>query len=248
MRRYSYILGLLVGAALLLVALALLIAPDRAAAPPTLDDRLRVGEALADLTPCLTCHSAYGSSQPVRDWAVVRHAPLDIAPETDANAGAFIESTTQTLKRQLDAELVDQGRRLLLLPETEAGREAYAAAVDDFLTVYEETRGPASRASLLHSLDLLRDVDRGLLALEHQAQPVKLARGMSAAPPCEMLAAQTVPPPVPVAVPDNLACAELPSRAAAEARLEPAPAPSMSVVLVHRRGPPSVEAAPMVLG
>ncbi len=248
MRRY-YTLVMMAGVALLLVALALLLAPEqRAAAPDTLDYRLQVGEALMDLSPCLTCHSASGASQPVREWAVVRHTPLDVTPEAPSNAGMFIESTTETLKRQLDAELVDLGQRLLTLPETEANREAYAALADDYLTVYEDTRAPASEAFLLSSLDLLRGVDRALLALEHQSQPVKLARGVPDAPPCETLAAQTAPPPAPVAAPVSFTPVEPSLGPSVEARPEPAPVPSLSVVLVHRRGPPSVEAAPVLLG
>lgn len=234
MLKHGYGIALTTGFLLLLAAGLLLLAPHGSAASDTRDQRLRIQDALVDLGPCLTCHSET-THEASRDTLAVART----ASERDA---VLAETAPDTLQDQLDARLVTLGYRLLDLPEAEASGAQAAALMDDYLYVYESTRSTradAGRAVLMAGFSLLDGLEQPLADLEAQAAPVRLAGSAPTAPRCDSLPARAAPPSIPAAGPLRLALAS--ASAAPEGLLETHVAfvQAVSVVLVHRRGPPS---------
>ena len=231
MFKHGYSIVLIVGLLLLLAAGLLLLVPRGSAAPDTLDQRLRIQDALVDLGPCLTCHTET-ANETSRDTLA--------APRAASGREAVVaESAPDTLQDQLDAQLVTLGHRLLDLPEVKASTAQAAALMDDYLHVYESTRADAGQAVLLSSLSLLDGFEQQLADLEAQAQPVKLVTSIPSAPRCEFVTARVAPPSIPIADHLHLALASTDASPASLLETHTRFVQDVCVILVHRRGPPS---------
>ncbi|HML23953.1 MAG TPA: hypothetical protein PKD09_20015 [Aggregatilinea sp.] len=230
MFKHGYGIAITAGLLLLLAAGLSLLVPHGNAASGTLDQRLRIQDALADLEPCLTCHS---------DTAAAARNTLVVARDVNEREAVLAETAPDPLQEQLDARLVALGHRLLKLPEAQANDDQAAALMDRYLQVYDTTRTGADRQVLLHDLSLLDGIEQGLADLEAQAAPVKLTHSVPTAPGCEMLSARTAPPVSPAA--DSARVAVATTGAVLDVLLENRTGfvQEVSVILVHRRGPPS---------
>jgi hypothetical protein len=147
---------------------------------------------------CLTCHrTLIAPLAPFESaFETTRVSPFD-APRLP-QAATPVPLTPQDA---LNAPLLDLGQRLLAAPPLDEA--AHSAAVAAYLQIYEAARGldrtasPAEVGTLLGRLAVL---ERALLALENQANPVRLRGGSSAPDPAPVALASSAPPPLPILV------------------------------------------------
>lgn len=170
MCKQTRLCSILACVALVCLAAALFALVRNTARASRADQRFELEQAVASLRACGSCHDASGAARvtarPVVDAAQTHQDTASPAP------------TSVALKHGLDARLLAAGERLLDLPAS-GGRgyaDAYADAVETYLTVYEGARGSDDVAVLNAALGTLRRLDDVLTGLEHAAHPVRLER------------------------------------------------------------------------
>lgn len=242
-------LALWAGCLLLLLAAALLVKSESAASSGLSGQRLRVQEALASSAPCLTCHSAVsGASKVVLD-AHLAHAPLEAAAEPVAVSTSLspAQTSTEIENAHVRAKWLEVGARLLAVDAQDL--DQYTAAVDQFVATtgaLSAATDAMAEAKVLRALDVASALT---LALEQQANPVRL-RGLEGAPRSETVESASAPsaPLVVAALVAGLSWA-LPALYVARGQTEAAEArPARLVYALRRRGPPVGVAAACLFG
>lgn len=233
------------GCLLLLLAAALLVKSEPAASPGLGGQRLRVQEALTGSTPCLTCHRAVaGASKVVLD-ARLAHASLEAAAVPVAGSASLSSAQTsmKTKNAHVRARWLEAGARLLAVDTRNLA--LYTTAVDQFV-VATEALSAVNDPEALRALDVVSALT---LALEQQANPVRL-RGVEAAPRPETATSASAPsaPLIVAALVASLSWA-LPALSVARRQAEAAESrPARLICALRRRGPPAGVVAACLFG
>ncbi len=160
-RRYGWLV--LIGLAFALLAAAVWVQSGADHSQDNAALRLRVQLAAAHLEQCLSCHPQNTTVTLVYRATgfhasdLVQEHPSDISdlPEVDP------------LKTQVDHQLIDLGKRIVAVPESD--HQSYAAVAQEYLRVYETTRTSADRETLLGALQSLQLLELQLREIENQA-------------------------------------------------------------------------------
>jgi len=239
MRKRSHGWFLLLGGLLLAAALLLALRVTRAPGAAQAGQTLRLEQAVTELEGgCLACHRTLTAPPAALRIAPAAGAvsPFDVQPPRPAETAS---PSSQPVA--LQAPLRDLGQRLLTVPAVNPA--ARSAAVDAYLEVYGAARAAGPRASAVERgalLGRLAALERAVRDLEQRANPVRFTRASSSeiAP---VAAAPGAPPQAPVfaLALALLLGALLPPRAWTRLAAVVSAAPSFGVLFAaHRRGPP----------
>lgn len=163
-------LALWIGCLLLLLAAVMLATSDNTVSSEWSGQRLRVQQVLAGSAPCVTCHTAVSETPRLAIETGRVNTAAYAAPPTISRTGR--EPNTKIADAHA-AEQVAVGARLLAVPARDLVE--YTAVVDAFVAATEALERAETSATQREALRALDTVERRVLALEHQANPVRLS-------------------------------------------------------------------------
>lgn len=165
----------MLGFLLLLLAVALVVRTDSTARTARAHESLVVAQAITRLeSGCVTCHGTEVDSLAAAESALVLNPPDQV---DDSGSVSSDTPYIVLLQAEVDAQLLDLGRRILALPD-EPG-PAQDDVVDAFRHLYDETHSATSDSDLRvmqRALWRLNDIDALLRVVENQASRDKWQR------------------------------------------------------------------------
>jgi hypothetical protein len=235
------------GFLMVFLATALFLHLEHATSRKNAYSRLRVLQAVTSLEGCLTCHTTTGVNPTLATHGVftVAYHPEIHLPEATTTGPRAADS----LKEQVNTQLVNIGHRILSAPSTDP--KATAAVAQEFLRVYDQSLTEMDRDTLLGALKRLEALEQFLHQLEHQARSGRWARADSSSIPGMQVIVQTAPSTsysLAYAWPVTLDLARTFSPPREELTVI---MPAEVVLACHRRGPPtgaSVESVSLWFG
>ena len=172
MAKQTHCCAFMLGFLLLLLAVALVVRTDSTASYARAQQPLYVAQAVTHLEGgCLTCHSTLVESPSVTDSAFVLHSAGQV---DDTHSISSDTPYIMLLQAEVDAQLLDLGKRILALPDK--GGPDQDDAVDAFRQLYDETRDTTADSTPLvmqQTLWRLNDIDALLRVVENQTNPNK---------------------------------------------------------------------------